>query len=221
MPSGGQAIACEEAMLKLFYTPHTSALATHIVLEEVGATYEIALIDFEKNEQRSPEYLKINPRGRVPSLVTNSGVLTETPALLVYLAQLFPQSRHAPIDDPYLFAELQSFNSFICSNLHVAHSHRMRGHRWADEPAAIEAMKRKVPQTVKVAFEQVERHLLRGPWVLGEQYTVSDAYLFTMAQWMEADGVDPSSFPKVLDHRNRMSLRPAVRNALRQELGDQ
>jgi glutathione S-transferase len=95
-------------MLKLFYTPHTSALATHVVLEEVGAKYEITLIDFEKNEQRSPEYLKINPRGRVPSLVTDSGVLTETPAPLVYLAQLFPQSRLAPIDDPYLFAEVQS-----------------------------------------------------------------------------------------------------------------
>lgn len=207
-------------MLRLFYTPHTSALATHIVLEEVGAKYEITLVDFSKDEQRKPDYLAINPRGRVPSLVTDFGVLTETPALLVYLAQSFPQSRLAPFDDPYLFAEMQAFNSFICSTLHVAHSHRMRGYRWADEPEAIEAMKRKVPQAVGAAFEQVERHMLRGPWVLGEQYTVSDAYLFTMAQWMEADGVDPSHFPKVLDHRNRMSQRRAVRNALRQELGE-
>lgn len=207
-------------MLRLFYTPHTSALATHIVLEEVGAKYEISLVDFSKDEQRHPDYLKINPRGRVPSLVTESGVLTETPALLVYLAQLFPQARLAPLDDPYLFAEMQAFNSFICSTLHVAHSHRMRGYRWADEPEAIEAMKRKVPHSVAISFEQVELHLLRGPWVLGEQYTVSDAYLFTMAQWMEADGVDPSHLPKVLDHRNRMSQRTAVRNALRQELGE-
>lgn len=207
-------------MLRLFYTPHTSALATHIVLEEVGAKYEITLVDFGKGEQHHPDYLKINPRGRVPSLVTESGVLTETPALLVYLAQSFPQSRLAPLDDPYLFAQMQAFNSFICSTLHVAHSHRMRGYRWADEPEAIEAMKRKVPQAVAASFEQVERDLLRGPWVLGEQYTVSDAYLFTMAQWMEADGVDPSHFPKVLDHRTRMSERRAVKIALRQELGE-
>ena len=207
-------------MLKLFYTPHTSALATHIVLEEVAAKYELTLVDFSKEEQRHPDYLKINPIGRVPSLLTESGVLTETPALLSYLAQSFPQSGLAPLDDPYLFAEMQAFNSFICSTLHVAHSHRMRGYRWADEPEAIEAMKRKVPQAVGAAFEHVERHILRGPWVLGEQYTVSDAYLFTMAQWMEADGVDPSHFPKVLDHRNRMSQRRAVRNALRHELGE-
>lgn len=206
-------------MLRLFCTPHTSALATHIVLEEVGAKYEITLVDFGKDEQLTPEYLKINPRGRVPSLVTDSGVLTETPALLVYLAQTFPQSRLAPLDDPFLFAEMQAFNSFICATLHVAHSHRMRGYRWADELEAIEAMKRKAPQAVAAEFEQVERHLLRGPWVLGEQYTVSDAYLFTMAQWMEADGVDPSHFPKVLDHRNRMAQRRAVQNALRLELG--
>lgn len=206
-------------MLRLFYAPHTSALATHIVLEDAGATYEAVRIDFSKDEQRQPAYLAINPRGRVPSLVTPSGVLTETPALLAYVAQIFPESWLAPLHDPYLFAELQAFNSFICSTLHVAHAHRMRGYRWADEPEAIQAMQRKVPQSVGDAFEQIERYMMKGPWVLGEQYTVSDAYLFTLAQWMEADGLDPSRFPRVFDHRNRMSRRPAVQRALRQELG--
>jgi len=205
-------------MLRLFYTPHTSALATHIVLEEVGATYEATRIDFGKNEQSQPDYLAINPRGRVPALATRHGVLTETPALLVYVAQLFPESRLVPLDDAYLFAELQAFNSFICSTLHVAHSHRMRGYRWADEPESIEAMKRKVPKSVGDGFEQIELYMMRGPWVFGERYTVSDAYLFTVAQWMEADGVDPSRFPKVLDHRNRMLQRGAVQSALQQEL---
>lgn len=205
-------------MLQLYYTPHTSALATHIVLEEVGATYDAIRIDFSRNEQLEPAYLAINPRGRVPALVTKDGILTETPALLVYVAQRFSVSGLIPLDDAYLFAELQAFNSFICSTLHVAHSHRMRGYRWVDEPESIEAMKRKVPKSVGDAFEQIELYMIKGPWVFGERYTVSDAYLFTMAQWMEADGVDPLRFPKVLDHRNRMSQRRAVQSALRQEL---
>lgn len=207
-------------MLELYYTPHTSALATHIVLEEVGAAYKAIRIDFASNEQRGPSYLRINPKGRVPSLVTASGVLTETPALLVYLAQLHPTARLAPIDDPFAFAQMQAFNSFVCSTLHVAHSHRMRGYRWADEPEAIEAMKRKVPQSVGDAFDLIEHHMFMGPWVMGDLYTVADPYLFTMAQWMESDGVEPSQFPKLKDHRDRMQERPAVRRALEHQHGE-
>ena len=116
-------------MLTLYFAPHTCALATHIVLEEVGAAYVTKRIDFASNQQRSPDYLEINPKGRVPALVTDRGILTETPAMLVYVAQSFPTAGLAPIDDPFLFAEIQSFNSYLCSHLHVAHAHRMRGHR--------------------------------------------------------------------------------------------
>lgn len=209
----------EQILLKLYYAPHTAALAPHIVLEEAGAAYKAIRIDFASNEQREPGYLQINPKGRVPALVTAAGVLTETPALLVYLAQLYPTARLAPVDDPFAFAEMQAFNSFICSTLHVAHAHRMRGYRWADELEAIEAMKRKVPQSVGDAFDLIERHMFRGPWVMGDLYTVADPYLFTMASWMENDGVEPSQFPKVLDHRDRMQKRPAVRRALEHQRG--
>ena len=119
-------------MLKLYFAPHTCALATHIVLEEVGATYSTVRIDFGRTEQGSPEYLKVNPKGRVPALVTDRGILTETPAMLVYIAQSFPKAKLAPLDDPFFFAEIQAFNSYLCSTLHVAHAHRMRGYRWVD-----------------------------------------------------------------------------------------
>src|ERR671932_511434 len=124
-------------MLKLLYTPHTYALASHIALEEVGAEYETALIDFRNEEQRKPDYLAINPKGRVPALVTDRGVLTETPAILAFIAQSFPRAGLAPLDDPFAFARVQAFNSYLCSTVHVAHAHRMRGYRWADDPAAI------------------------------------------------------------------------------------
>jgi len=204
-------------VLKLFYAPNTCALASHIALEEAGAEFDIARVDFRSNEQRSPGYLALNPKGRVPALVTEKGILTETPAILVFVAQRFPEARLAPVDEPFAFAKVQAFNSYLCSTLHVAHAHRMRGYRWADDPAAIAEMQRKAPETVGACFELIEREMLAGPWVMGETYTISDPYLFTLAQWMEADGVDPARFPKVEDHRRRTAERPAVRRALAAE----
>jgi glutathione S-transferase len=113
---------------------------------------------------------------------------------------------------------VQEFNSYLCSTVHVAHAHRMRGYRWADDPAAMEAMRKKVPANVGECFALIEREMFEGPWVMGETYTVCDPYLFTLARWLEADGVDARSVPKIQDHRSRMEERPAVRKALAQEL---
>jgi glutathione S-transferase len=205
-------------MLKLFYAPNTCALASHIALEEAGADYETARIDFRANDQRKPEYLAINPKGRVPALVTDRGILTETPAILAFVAQSFPKSRLAPLDDAFAFGRIQAFNSYLCSTVHVAHAHRLRGYRWADDEAAFAAMKKKVPQSVGECFDLIEREMFAGPWVMGEAYTISDPYLFTLAQWLEGDGVDIARFPKVRDHRHRMVERPAVKAALAAEL---
>jgi len=207
-------------VLTLYYAAHTCSLATHVALEEAGADYSTVRIDFAKAQQRSPEYLKVNPKGRVPALVTDRGILTETPAMLVYVAQTFPAARLAPINDAFAFAEVQAFNSYLCSSLHVAHAHRMRGSRWVDagDKAAIAAMQRKVPQSVAAHYELIERELLKGPWVMGERYTICDPYLFTLAQWLEDDGVGPTRFPRVIDHRRRMSERAAVRKAIAEEL---
>jgi len=205
-------------MLTLYYAPNTCSLASHIALVEAGATYALKLVDFGKTEQREPAYLKVNPKARVPSLVTPRGILTETPAMLAFIAQSFPAAKLAPLDDAFAFAEVQAFNSYLCSTVHVAHAHRMRGHRWVDDPAAIVAMQRKVPESVAACFALIEQHMLKGPWVAGATYTISDPYLFTLAQWLENDGVDPARFPKVAAHRQRMSERAAVRKALAEEL---
>ena len=204
-------------MLVLYYAPDTCALASHIALEDAGAEYRLRRIDFEKEEQRGPDYLAINPKGRVPALVATRGVLTETPAMLAYVAQLYPTARLAPLDDPFAFGQLQAFNSYLCSTLHVAHAHRMRGYRWADEPAAIAAMQRKVPDLVGACYAYIEEQAFVGPFVMGESYTIADPYLFTVAQWMEADGVDPARFPKVAAHRELMRQRKSVQTALRAE----
>jgi len=208
-------------MLKLFYSPGSCAVASHITLEEAGAPYETVRLDFGANEQRKPEYVAINPKGRVPALATDRGILTETPAILAFIAQNFPQARLAPLDDAFAFGRVQAFNSYLCATVHVAHAHRIRGYRWVDagDEAALAAMKRKVPQSVGECFDLIEREMFVGPWVMGESYTICDPYLFTVAQWLEADGVDPVRYPKVRDHRQRMAERSAVKAALAAELG--
>src|ERR1700744_6325673 len=204
-------------MLKLYYAPGTCARASHIALEETGALYTAERLNVKINQQNSPEYLEINPKGRVPSLMTDRGVLTETPAMLAYIAQSFPQAKLAPLDDPFAFGQMQAFNNYLCSTVHVNHAHKTRGSRWATEESTFADMKRMVPKTMGACFALIEQKMLKGPWVMGEQYTVCDAYLFTLGGWLEGDSVDIASLPKVADHHKRMLERPAVRKVLEQE----
>mgnify|MGYP003665626910 FL=1 len=210
-------------MFTLYYAPDTCALATLIAFKDAGlqagGDYALRRVDFAKLEQRAPEYLAVNPKGRVPALVTPRGILTETPAMLAFLAQSFPQANLAPLEDPFAFADMQAFNSFLCSSLHVAHAHRMRGHRWVDEAntTAIKAMQDKVPDSVGACYDLIESGMLKGPWVMGEDYTIADPYLFTIAQWLEQDGVAPARIPRIVDHRARMAARANVKAALAEE----
>src|ERR1043165_2185483 len=154
-------------MLTLFYAPGSCALASHIALEEAGASYETVRLNFANNDQRKPEYLKVNPKGRVPALATDRGILTETPAILAFIAQSFPKAGLAPLDDPFRFAQVQAFNGYLCATLHAAHSHRMRGSRWADDPTSLADMQRKVPASVGACYRLIEDNLPAGPWVMG------------------------------------------------------
>ena len=203
-------------MLTFYYAPGTCALASHLALEFAGAPYEAKRLDFKQNQQRSPEYLRVNPKGRVPALVTERGVLTETPALLQYIAQTFPQAKLAPVNDAFLLARGNEFNSYLCSTVHVNHAHKGRGYRWveADDTASLEAMKKKVPQTMAESFALIEAQLLKGPWVLGESFSTSDLYLYTLTRWLEGDGVDVKRFPKVADHMRRMEALPQVQKVV-------
>jgi glutathione S-transferase len=199
---------------RFYYAPQSCALASHLVLEHVGADYEGVQVDFAAKQQMSPEYLAINPKGRVPALVTERGVITETPAILLYLAQTHPQAGLAPLDDPFAMAQLQAITSWFCSTVHVAHAHRRRGSRWTDDEAAQETLKAKVPRNMTVYFEWIERELLQGPWMMGETFTIADPYLFTLSGWLAGDGVDIASFPRVAAHHDRVKGLPAARRVL-------
>lgn len=200
--------------MTFYYAPFTCALATHIVLEHLGCDYQAVKLDFRAEQQRSADYLAVNPKGRVPALVTARGVLTETPALLMYLAQAHPQGGLAPLHDPFALAELQAVNNWFCSTVHVNHAHRPRAYRWADDTAAQQAMKAKVAHNMAENFDWIERELLRGPWMMGDAFSIADPYLFTLSGWLAGDGVDLARFPRVAAHRERVMQLPSVQRVL-------
>ena len=204
-------------MLKLFYAPGSCALASHIALREASAEFKVRLVDFVAAEQRGAEYKKVNPKGRVPALETERGVITETPAILAYIAQTHPEAKLAPLDDPFESARLQSFNSYLCATVHVAHAHSRRGERWADDESAIAEMKRKAPEVVAGCFQLIEDEFFAGPWAMGAAYSVADPYLFTITRWLRFHKIDSAGYPKVHDHMQRMLERPAVQAALEAE----
>lgn len=194
----------------LYYTPRTISVAVAITLEEAGLPYETAKLSFDTADHRAPEYLKINPKGRVPALVTDQGILTETGALLDYIADLAPNAKLVP-SDPYQLAKMREAMYFLASTMHVNHAHRFRGARWADRPESWEDMQAKVPETMTASCQHVEEDILQGTYVLGETFSLADAYLFVVSTWVEADGVDLTPFPKVRQFQQAMEQRASVR----------
>ncbi|MCB1646656.1 MAG: glutathione S-transferase family protein [Pseudomonadales bacterium] len=203
-------------MYTLYVFPGACSLASHLALETSGATFEVMNVDFRHNQQRTPEYLATNPKGRVPALVTPQGTLTENPAILLYLGQRFPQAKMIP-DDIFQLARMSEFNAFLSSTVHVAHAHGPRGSRWSDDEAAQASMKARVPANMRDCFRLIEDSYFQGPWVMGEQYTVGDMYLFTIATWLETDQVDIGEFPRVADFRARMLADDTVKRVMNRE----
>ena len=200
-------------MLTFYYAKNSAAYAPHILLEDIGAGYNAVRIDFMTGEQRSPAYLAVNPKGRLPSLVTEKGVLTETPAILVYLAQRFPEHDLAP-SDQFQFAIAQAFNSYMASTVHVAHAHKHRGARWADDPAAHESMRAKVKENMTEYAQMIEANYLKGPYVLGDKFSFCDPYMALVTRWFKDDEVDLDPFAKIRVHDALMRERPSMQRVL-------
>jgi glutathione S-transferase len=209
-------------MLTLFYAKGACSLASHIALEEAGAEFELQRLDLKAGDQRKPEFLAVNPKGRVPALLTDRGVLSENPAVLGYIAQTFPAARLADNDDDFAFAAMQAFNVFLASSVHVAFAHNSRPERYADGDAAAQAMRAKAPQALAGHFAVIEQQLSDGrAYVMGERYTVADGYLFVFERWFERDGLGRlADYPHVQAHHARVAGRPAVKAALAAE-GDE
>jgi glutathione S-transferase len=206
-------------MLTFYYAKGACSLASHIALEEAGATYELERLDLKAGDQRKPEFLKINPKGRVPALVTDKGILTENPVILGYVAQTFPNAKLAENDDSFAFGAMQSFNMFLATSVHVAFAHNSRPGRYADGEAAAQAMRAKAPVALAEYFRLIEDQFADGrPFVMGQCYTVADPYLFVFERWLARDGLGRlSDYPRVAAHHDRVAARTAVKSALAAE----
>lgn len=196
-------------MLKLYCAPNSISTAVVTTLNE-GVHWEPIRVDFKTAEQTKSEYLALNPKGRVPLLITPEGPLTETGAILEYIGEtVLPQL--VPID-PLARARMREMMFYIASTAHVNHAHRFRGYRWADQQTSFEDMAAKVPETMTETATYIEAQI-EGPLLFGEAPTLADFYLYSVASWLETDGVDTSKFPKILAFIDAMNTRPSIQKA--------
>lgn len=191
-------------MLTLHYAPHTVSVAVAIILEATGTDYTAVRVDFATGDQRTPDYQRLNPKGRVPALETPDGVLTETPALLEYIA---PDRVPA---DPFAAAKMRELMAYLNGTMHPHHAHGVRGERWADLESSFADMKQKVPQRMNECAAYLEAFLPSLPFESGTLSVLSDAYLYVVLTWCAGDGVDITQYPGLAAFQHQMNTHPAV-----------
>lgn len=199
-------------MLKLFISPGACAMASHLALEEAGADYETRVINLRAGEQRTPEYLAINPAGATPALQTDQGVITQNAAIIGWAAATWPEKKLAPTD-AFGLARFNAFNGFLSSSVHPALGKVLFSHPALEGAAREEAVNHALSK-----LQLVEDHYLQGPWVFGETWTLSDGYLMVFERWARGAGLlDPARFPKLNAHLDAVQARPATRAMLKAE----
>jgi len=198
--------------MKVYCAPNTISVATIILLEEAGAAYEPVIISLANGDQTTPEYHAINPKGRVPAVITEDGILTETGAIVEYIAALAPDQGLVPAN-PWDAAQMRSVMYYLAATMHVNHAHKMRGHRWANEDASFKDMTAKVPETMGQSCAFVEETCALDPFVMGTQMSVADPWLFTICTWLKSDGVDIAAYPRLSAHFDMMTARASVAKA--------
>lgn len=207
--------------LKFYYSPGACSLASHMALEEAGADYEPIRVNFASAEQRSPEYLKINPKGRVPALVDGDFFLTENPAILRYIAITHPAKKLWP-SDPIAEARCAEWLAWISSGVHPTFAHIRRPERYATEAAAKEDVVATAKRSARETWEAVEAKLAKtsGPWAAGSEFSVADPYLLVFWTWGRGATLAydmAKDFPAWTAHARRMAERPAVKKIFERE----
>ena len=200
-------------MLTLYYSPGACAMASQSALEEAGADFALEKIDLKTGQQRTPEYLAVNPAGVTPALKTDRGVITQNGAILTYIAEIFPDAGLAPVVDPFEMARFDAFNGFLSSSLHPALGKLLFSH----PPLSGETKDQALAQAL-AKLDLAEQHLVEGPWVFGERWTLADDYLMVFERWSrQARLLDPARYPKLNAHLDLVQARPAVARMLAAE----
>lgn len=198
--------------MKLYFAPATCSLSPHILLQELGLAYDLVRVDNRtKRTSEGGDFLTINPKGYVAALVLDTGdVLTEGPAIVQYLADLKPDAGLAPANGTLARVRLQEWLNFITSEIHTGST-----------PLFNKGLPEDVQNLFKTKlsrrFEFIEASLATQDYLMGDRFTVADAYLFTVLGWMEGFGIDLSRWPLMVAYRRRIELRPSVAAALERE----
>ena len=200
-------------MLTLFYAPGACSIAPHIVLEESGEKYEPKKMDLSKGEQRTPEYMKIHPLGRVPALLLEDGSpLTENTAILPYLGKRFGLWPTDPVKE----AKALSVIGFFAATVHPANGHIGRPERYTDEKAAFPGMQAKAKQSYAEYMKQIDAMYADREW-LSDRYSVLDAYAFIFYFWHARRGEPASELKHYTALKDRMVKRSAVQRVMADE----
>jgi glutathione S-transferase len=202
--------------IKLYYAPGACSLASHIALEEVGVAYETQKLNLMEGDQRKPEYLRLNPRGRVPTLVVDDHVLTENVGILAYFGGGYPQAGLFP-KKTWDQAKLMSTLAWLSNTVHPTYGHIMRVQRYVDGDEHQEAVKAKARESLQGYLEEIDKLLEGHKWAIAKQYTVADPYLLVFYRWANRAKMpvrDLKNYSALVD---RVMARPAVKKVMADE----
>lgn len=198
--------------MKLYYSPGACSLSPHIVMRELGLPVDLVKVDLgARKTADGGDYLAINPKGYVPVLQLDDGsVLTEGPAIVQYLADRSPASKLAPAAGSMERYRLVEWLNFLTSEIHKGFSPLFR-------PTATEETKAMFREALARRFDYLSAQLRDKPYLMGDRFTVADAYLFTLLGWCRLTQIDLSKWPVLTTYRERIAARPAVRAAMKAE----
>lgn len=203
----------------LYYAPTACSAAPHIALEEAGVPFEPRALDLAKGDQTGSDYLRINPRGRVPVMVIDGQVVTEVPALLTYIASLNPDARLIPPNGTLALARCFEWLGYLSSTVHVTYAQFRRPARFLKEGSSCwdELSEEGRERTIN-EYREVEARLRDGQWAAGDSYSIADMYLFPFYTWAWRLELDmPRDFPKWTELFARMKERVAVQRVIARE----
>ena len=202
--------------MKLYYTPGACSMNPHIMLREAGLKFDLVKVDL--GTHKTPEgkdFYSINPKGYVPALELDNGqILTENPAIAQYIADQKPEAKLAPANGTLERYRLQEWLGFIGTELH-----KTFGPLW--NPSAPEAEKKATHDKLTKRFEFIAKNLEGKQYLMGDQFTAPDAYVFVMLQWAQYHKVDLSKYAGLKTYHERIAARPAVKAAIEAEFGKQ
>ncbi len=203
-------------MITLYFSPGACSLASHIGLEETGAPYELKPILLAKGQQRTDAYLKINPRGKVPSLIVDGKVLVENTAILTYLARRFPEKKLMPTD-PSEEARCIGTMCWFSSVVHPSYQRSHRPERFAEGESAQAAVKENGQKLFWANLQEIDSMIQGNDWIMGSEYTLVDPYALVFYGWGARSGFPIKELSAYTAWQGRMMKRPTVHKCVERE----